>query len=308
MKVLLRAVLILLSITISINTYSQLSVSDGGLDGALLGENLSGENISVTNASVSGDINQSGFFTFIGEELGVNSGVILSTGSIFTAVGPNTDGATSTGIGGPGEPLLTDLASSPTFDAVVLEFDFEVQTDMIEFNYVFLSEEYNEWVNSGFNDVFAFYISGPGIDGEENLAVVPGTTTPVSINTINSGSFWQFYVDNEMAPFAANIEFDGFTTLMKAEKSGLIPCETYTLKLMIADAGDSSYDAAVLLQENSLVQADVSATTNTFSENDIALEGCIEASFTFALEEMLEETTEIPIEISGSAVNGIDYV
>lgn len=96
----------------SISSFSQLVVSDGGLDGALLGGNLSGENITVTNASVSGDINQSGLFTFTGDDMGVNSGVILSTGSIFTAVGPNINGATSSGFGGPGEPLLTDLASS----------------------------------------------------------------------------------------------------------------------------------------------------------------------------------------------------
>jgi len=286
---------------------AQLSVTDAGLDGSLLGSNLAGENIVVTNASVSGDIMQSGTFTFIGDDLGVNSGVILSTGNINFALGPNQSQNTSTGYGGPGNALLTELAESSTHDAVVLQFDFEVQTDMIEFNYVFLSEEYNEFVNTGFNDVFAFYISGPGIDGEENLAVVPGTTTPVSINTINNETFWQFYVDNEYEPFAANIEFDGFTTLMKAQKTGLIPCETYTLKLMIADAGDSAYDAAVLLQENSLIQADVSATANTFSENDIALEGCIEASFTFQLEEALEDDVEIPIEIAGTAINGVDY-
>ena len=69
----------------------------------------------------------------------------------------------------------------------MFEFDFEVQGDNIEFNFIFMSEEYNEYVNTGFNDVFAFYISGPGIVGQQNLAVVPGTTTPVSINTINNG-------------------------------------------------------------------------------------------------------------------------
>ncbi len=307
MKTRLKICSLVILFLISLNVYSQLTVSTAGLDGNMLGSNLSGQNITITNASVTGEVNQSGLFTFVGDDLGVNSGVILSTGDIASAIGPNISDATTTGYGGPGNSLLSDLANSNTQDAVVLQFDFEVQTDMIEFNYVFLSEEYNEYVNSSFNDVFAFYISGPGIVGEENLAVVPGTSSPVSINTINNESFWQFYVDNEFPPYAADIEFDGFTTLMKAKKTGLIPCETYTLKLMIADAGDSAYDAAVLLQENSLVQADVSATTNTFSENNIALEGCIQASFTFQLEESLEDITEIPFQIGGTAINGIDY-
>ncbi|PLW92395.1 MAG: hypothetical protein C0592_11060, partial [Marinilabiliales bacterium] len=286
---------------------AQIVVTGGGLNGTTLAQNLAGSNITVTNATVSGNVNQSGTFTFSGAGLDVNSGVILSTGNIFDAVGPNSSGSTSTGYNGPGNTLLTNLAGQTTRDAVVLQFDFEVQSDEIEFNYIFLSEEYNEWVGSAFNDVFAFYISGPGITGEENLAVVPGTTTPVSINTINDGSFWQYYVDNEDPPFVANIEYDGFTTLMTASKSGLIPCETYTLKLMIADAGDAALDAAVLLQENSLVQANVSATANTFSMNNIALEGCIQASFTFQLDSALSTDSEIPIEIAGTAINGVDY-
>lgn len=221
------------------------------------------------------------------------------------AIGPNSSGSTSTGFGGPGNDLLTDLANSFTNDAVVLEFDFEVQSEKIEFNFNFLSEEYNEWVGSQFNDVFAFFISGPGISGEENLAVVPGTSTPVSVNTINNDSFWQFYHDNQDGN--TNIEFDGFTTLLTAEKDGLIPCETYTLKLMIADAGDDIYDACVLLQENSLKQENISAITSTYIGTDVALEGCIEASFTFELEEALDRDIEIPFLIEGTAVNGVDY-
>ncbi|MFH2143489.1 MAG: choice-of-anchor L domain-containing protein, partial [Bacteroidota bacterium] len=294
------ALLILISITID----AQLTVTSG-YTAQDLGEILAGNNIAVTNSSVTGASLQSGAFQFQGTGLNVNSGVILSTGNVFDAIGPNSSGSTSSGMGGAGNPLLTALAGYNTNDAVVLQFDFEVQSDMIEFKYIFLSEEYNEWVGSGYNDVFAFFISGPGISGEENLAVVPGTTTPVSINTINSGSFWQFYVNNETG--TTNIEFDGFTTLMTAKKEGLIPCETYTLKLMIADGSDAAYDSGVLLQENSLVQANVSATTNTFSANDIALEGCIQASFTFQLDSAMVDDVNISIGIGGTAINGVDY-
>lgn len=295
--------LMLLVIT-SLSSFAQLSVSNG-YTATELGNILAGDNIEIMNASVTGDALQYGAFTFQGEGLDVNSGVILSSGNIFDAVGPNYNGGTSTAFGGPGNPLLSQLAGGQTNDAVVLEFQFDVQSDEIEFNFIFFSEEYNEWVGSGFNDVFAFYISGPGIDGEENLAVVPGTTVPVSINTINSGSFWQFYVDNTFGEY--NVEYDGFTTLMTARKDGLQSCQTYTLKLMIADTGDEIYDAGVMLQENSLVQANVSASSSTYSDNNVALEGCIEADFTFQLTETVDYDVEIPLEFSGTALNGVDY-
>lgn len=307
MKKIINTFIIILVLAFSHQVQAQLVVTGGALNGTNLAQNLAGNNITVTNATVSGNANQSGTFTFSGAGLNVNSGVIMSTGSIFEAIGPNSSGSTSTVFNGPGNTLLSNLSGQTTKDAVVLQFDFEVQSEDIEFNYIFLSEEYNEWVGTSFNDVFAFYISGPGIVGEENLAVVPGTTTPVSINTINSGSFWQYYVDNENAPYAADIEYDGFTTLMTASKSGLIPCETYTLKLMIADAGDAALDAAVLLQENSLVQSNVSATSYTYSSNNTALEGCIQASFTFEIDSALSQSTSIPIQIGGSATNGVDY-
>lgn len=307
MKKIISTFIIISALAFFHQAQAQLVVTGGALNGTNLAQNLAGNNITVTNASVSGNASQSGTFTFSGAGLNVNSGVIMSTGSIFDAVGPNTNGSTSTVFNGPGNTLLSNLSGQTTRDAVVLQFDFEVQSEDIEFNYIFLSEEYNEWVGSSFNDVFAFYISGPGIVGEENLAVVPGTTTPVSINTINSSSFWQYYVDNESAPFTSNIEYDGFTTLMTASKSGLIPCETYTLKLMIADAGDAALDAAVLLQENSLVQSNVSATSYTYSSNNTALEGCIQASFTFEIDSALSQNTSIPIQIGGSATNGVDY-
>jgi subtilisin-like proprotein convertase family protein len=297
-------ILVHLLIFFHLSGFSQLTVNNG-LTGQQLADMLAGENITATNVSITGNSLQYGSFTFAGTGLDVQSGVILSTGIINDAIGPNNSDNTSHGFNGPGNELLSQLAESPTFDAVVLEFSFEVQTDRIEFNFNFLSEEYNEYVGSQFNDVFAFFISGPGITGEENLAVIPGTTIPVSVNTINNQEFWQFYHDNTNGN--TNIEFDGFTTLLKAEKSGLIPCETYTLKFMLADAGDPIYDAGVLLQENSLVQASVSGSASTYSENNVALEGCIDANFIFELDQAVDHATYIPLQFGGNAVNGVDY-
>lgn len=284
---------------------SQLTVNNG-FTAQQLGDNLAGSNVNVNNATISAaSPDQFGQFQFNGTGLGLNSGVILSTGNIFDAPGPNTQQGMGTGYGGLGDPDLNTLAGFNTNDAVVFEFDFEVQSDEIEFDFIFLSEEYNEWVNSGFNDVFAFYISGPGITGQQNLAIVPGTTTPVSINTINNNSFWQYYVDNTAG--AVDIEFDGFTTVMKAKMDSLQECGVYTLSLRIADGSDDILDAAVLLGENSLVQANVSAQTNTVNADGIALEGCIQASFTFEIDSIQGTDITIPYGIGGSATNGVDY-
>lgn len=292
---------------VTVVTYGQLSVQKG-FTAQQLGNNLAGANINIINPTIVGDTSQYGLFNFTGTGLGLSSGVILSTGDINDAVGPNSNPSTSTSYGLPGDPDLTALAGFGTEDAVVFEFEFEVQGDELEFNFVFLSEEYNEFVNSGFNDVFAFYISGPGIVGQENLAVVPGTTTPVTINSINNGSFFQFYNDNDAAiPNQVNVEFDGFTTLMKARRTNLMPCGVYKLSLRIADGSDDRLDSGVLLQENSLVSNSIAVNSTTVSTDTTALEGCIPATFTFNLGATASTDLNIPIRLGGTALNGVDY-
>lgn len=292
---------------VTVVTYAQLAVQKG-FTAQQLGNNLAGANINIINPTIVGDTSQYGLFNFTGTGLGLSSGVILSTGDIDNAVGPNSSLSTSTSYGLPGDPDLTALAGFGTEDAVVFEFEFEVQGDELEFNFVFLSEEYNEFVNTGFNDVFAFYISGPGIVGQENLAVVPGTTTPVTINSINNGSFFQFYNDNDAAVTnQVNVEFDGFTTLMKARKTNLTPCSVYKLSLRIADGSDDRLDSGVLLQENSLVSNSIAVNSATVSADTTALEGCIPARFTFNLGATASTDLNIPIRLGGTALNGVDY-
>jgi subtilisin-like proprotein convertase family protein len=284
--------------------FSQLTVTQNA-SAQQLGNNIAGSNITVTNATATGDPAQFGTFDFTGSQLGIGTGIILSSGNVIEAEGPNSSNGTTGNFGGPGDPDLSILSGNDTYDAAVLEFDFQVQGDEVEFNFVFLSEEYNEYVNTGFNDVFAFYISGPGIPTPENLAVLPGTTTPITINNINNGLNSQYFVDNENGN--VNIEFDGFTTPLKAVKAGLTPCATYTLSLRIADASDHVLDAAVLFEENSLIQPNLSASSYTFSSNNTALEGCYDASFTFLLDQVSTEDLIIPLLFGGTAVNGVDY-
>lgn len=295
---------VLITLTVGLQLSAQLTVQNG-LTATQLGNNLAGSNVSVTNASITGTALQYGTFHYTGPGFPLTSGVVLSTGSIFDCHGPNDQSGMGTDMGGAGHTLLTNIAGVQTYDAVQFKFDFEVQSDQIEFQYIFASEEYNEYVGSSYNDVFAFFISGPGITGMQNIALVPNTTVPVAINNINLGSYWQYYHNNDNGN--TNIQFDGYTTVLTAKKTGLIPCQTYTLTLAIADAGDGIFDSGVFLQENSLIQGTVSATANTYSSNNTALEGCINANFTFQLDSAITVNTVIPIGIGGTAINGVDY-
>ncbi|MDI9534610.1 MAG: choice-of-anchor L domain-containing protein, partial [Bacteroidota bacterium] len=152
--------------------------------------------------------------------LDFSSGVILSSGRVTDAPGPNTSGSTSTSFGGAGDPQLNSLIPGyTTRDAAVLEFDFVPASDMLEFQYVFASEEYPEYAppnTSTYNDVFGFFISGgPENYNNVNVALIPGTVTPVSINNVNAVTNSQYYVNNQGG---ANIEYDAYTTTFTASK------------------------------------------------------------------------------------------
>lgn len=289
-------------------TFAQLTVQDS-IAGQQLVNLLAGPEINVFNAVLFDTTkNQSGTFQYIGNDLGgINSGIILATGDINYALGPNTSRATS----GPAnysipyyDSLLSTLADTTIYDYVTLEFEFEAPSDVVEFNYIFLSEEYNE-VFSLFNDAFSFTISGPGIVGEENIAILPNTGAPITIKTVNLYTNWQYFNDNDTGRI--NIEYDGFTSLLTARKTGLQPCQVYKISLRIADGGDRIYDSAVMLQANSLKANSITAVSSTYSTDTTALEGCIPARYTFDLGYTAVQDINIPIRLEGTALNGIDY-
>ena len=176
-------------------------------DGEALRNSLLGSGFTaVGNATLIGSDVSAGFFTNGFNTIGIESGIILTTGDANFAEGPNTDDF-STGIAsGIGDVDLDvefglDLLppSSRTQDTTSLEFTFNMTSDDLLFNFVFASEEYNELVQSGFNDVFAFFVDGV------NVALIPGTSTPVSINTVNGGNPFgtnasnpQFFLNNDI--------------------------------------------------------------------------------------------------------------
>jgi subtilisin-like proprotein convertase family protein len=306
MKLLLKSFCFFLLFSFPFIGNSQIAVT-GGLNAQQLAEILAGSNITVSNAVITGPAAGYGSFASTsGFEF--NSGVILSNGFITNAVGPNNDPNTSDNLGGAGTAEMNALGGANSYDVSTLEFDFIVQSTAIQFSYVFASEEYPEFAppnNPSFNDVFAFYISGPGIAGQENVALIPSTSTPVSINTVNAVTNSQYYVDNIGGQ---QIQFDGYTTDLIATRGGLTPCSTYHIRLVLADIQTSNRNSAVFLKENSFVQENVlGAETQTINADGIALEGCVEGSFAFEFTDVSTQDRTITFTIGGTAVNGVDY-
>lgn len=143
---------------------------------------LLGSGVQVSNVRYSGADRAAGTFSGGRDAVGFDAGVILGTGAVADIAGPNNSDDTSGELGEPGDVDLDQVTAEDTFDATVLEFDFVPATEAIKFQYVFGSEEYNEYVNDAFDDVFAFLVNG------RNHALLPDGQRPVSINNVNGGN------------------------------------------------------------------------------------------------------------------------
>lgn len=239
---------------------------------------LFGPGVSVSNLSYTGPSFSIGSFmdtTTVyasAGDFGIDQGILLTTGSIYDAPGPNDNSSTSTYLGLPGDADLNALIPGYfTYDAAVIEFDFTPMTDtLIACNFIFASEEYLEWVNSSFNDVFGFFISGPGFMGLQNLATIQNidslgnvTEVPISVNSINDLTNSSYFVYNQ----GDMTEYDGFTTPIQLTHT-ITPGQPYHFKIAVADAGDGILDAAVFLEAGSFLSyASVPVTNFTFAVN-----------------------------------------
>ena len=238
-----------------------------GLTPTQLAQSLVGPGVSVSNANFTGGAASTGSFTFADPTVvGFTQGIVLSSGSAADVVGPNLADWTSTDFGGAGDADLTALSGFPTFDAAVLEFDFTPTANQVVFQYAFASDEYPEWVNTGFNDVFAFYVNGTNYAVVRQVAGDPGAPfVPVAVNNINNGNpldpsfvpmrpdlFRANYFDVNGGPSAIDLEQDGITSVLTFQ-APVIPGVPNHMKLAIADASDGIYDSAVFIQAGSLV-------------------------------------------------------
>jgi gliding motility-associated-like protein len=301
--------------------------------GASLAQIITGNGVTISNVNLNCPDGAAGSFTCTSCSLNMDSGIVLTNGLAQSIEGPNDATIASYGWGTPGDDSLAAYINQPDnelFDACALTFDIVAPSDSIQFKYIFGSEEYPEFVCSTYNDAFAFFISGPGITGEQNMALIPGTNIPVRINSVNSGTvgnfggtctgagqsraYSQYYVNNgdgTQAPYDAStyyIRYNGFTTTLTASMGGLTPCSTYHLKLVIADVGNDGYDSGVFIEANSLSSNQITFDTSHASLTpDSAIRGCADGIINLNFSKPVSQATTVNYTIGGTAVNGADY-
>jgi gliding motility-associated-like protein len=293
----------------------------------LVGSGVTVSNITFNGSLVEAAHSQESCGQFGGSSsIGLSNGVLMGTGYAYAAKGPNTAGGYtlgSTTLGFGGDPDLDAIATAPINDKNIIEFDFIPQGDSIKFRYVFASEEYPEYVCSTFNDVFGFFLTGTnpagGMYTAQNLALIPGTSLPVAINTVNPGvpgsssgggsctslSYSMYYLDNTGG---TTIQYDGYTVLLEVKAA--VNCgETYHIKLAIADAGDAAFDSGVFLEAGSFSSDGVTVDLITTSGTSTIMEGCLQGgTYSFTRPPSTDgDTLILTVDVSGSAINGVDY-
>lgn len=311
--------------------FAQIDVADNQTALALV-QQLTGTGVTVLNPVLTCPGVANGIFKLQlngTTNLGIDTGIVLTSGRAMTVGGQQgVNGAQTTA--GPGwasgggtvEPDLSSLVTQSLHDVCKLEFDFVPAGDSIKFDYVFASTEYQGFSCSIYNDVFGFFISGPGFTTTYNMAVIPGTDIPITVNTTTGvpanpgplctqygpGSpFSQYYVNNTGG---TSITYQGFTHIFTA-KAGVSACDTYHLKLAISDCSDPSLDSGVFLKAGSLTSTAI--TVKTFGGAGLetpftnTVRGCPPGVVRIGRNGNLSQPVTIPLSFSGTAVNGSDY-
>jgi gliding motility-associated-like protein len=332
MSYLLRLIFFLFIFPIS-QLVAQIVIDENITPQQLVEDILVGQGLDVFNIQFNSPQTRYGYFDSSNSNVGIEDGLVMSTRNVQIATcGPEVDGS------GPGsDPDLAQIVSSNLNDVTILEFDFIPQGNEISFNYVFASTEYSSWVCTQYNDVFGFFISGPGINGPFsnngiNIAVLPDGT-PVTIGNVNNGSpvgvpctepstgatcpcNSEYFVDNGGGSFPPNsppnVCFGGFTVPLTAYAE--VQCgEVYHMKLAIANVIDGSLQSAVFLEGGSLtstgIAVDVSAIGTIYYgeeyDGEVIIEGCTDATVTITNQS--DEDAFIEFIFEGSAVNGVHF-
>ncbi len=288
---------------------------------------LVGSGVTATNITVNGSAANAGtvqasatYFNQNGTTFPIYDGVLLTTGRGTVAIGPNNQAGADDNSGtlSVNDADMDAIAAADVENGIVVEFDFVATGNQLEFKYIFGSEEYPEFAppnSSAFNDVFGFFLSGPGIsgpyaNGAVNIATIPGTTTPVSINNVNAITNNTYYVNNAAGlAYGTAIQYDGTTITMTAF-SELICGETYHIKLGIANVGDEGWDSGVFLEAGSFTTNPVQFSFSTFTNDNTIYEGCNQTGeliFTRAGCGNENDTLVAYITYGGTAINGVDY-
>ncbi|MBK7690029.1 MAG: SprB repeat-containing protein [Bacteroidetes bacterium] len=286
-------------------------------------DRLVGPGVTYSNPTLTCPTNASGKFdSAILTTIAMDSGIVLTCGSalntnqpasFFTSLSHNTTG---------GDANLQAAATGTIHDLCKLEFDFVPIGDTVKFYYRFGSEEYTNYTCSNFNDIFSFFISGPGYGAPTNVALIPGTNCPVSINTVNGsnanpcgGVFAPcappnnaLYINNT---FGTSIVYDGLTQKILA-RAAVTPCSTYHMKFAIADVYDNVLDSGVFLEAGSFVSeaatiSSVVSTNNLPAANPFAIEGCNASTITVSRPNPKPYAQTVNFSYGGTATNGVDF-
>jgi gliding motility-associated-like protein len=333
MKSFLSYVLFIVAFFSSASTSAQLNVVPNQTANQLV-DRLVGTGVVYSNPVLTCSSDASGKFdNGLTTSISMDSGIVLTTGTSNTTylfgspldIGVNLSAAyfaSTDNFFYTTDADLSAAATGTTYDMCKLEFDFVPIGDTIEFNYRFGSEEYTTYSCSNFNDIFAFFISGPGYAVPTNVALIPGTFCPVSINTINyktnnpcgnvqapcAPPFNSLYVDNILSP---TISYDGLTVKLKAQ-APVTPCSTYHMKFAIADVFDGILDSGVFLEAGSFVSeaatvSAISSTNNLGGSTPFTIEGCQSSVVTIKRPNPKPTPQLVALTYSGTATPGIDY-
>ncbi len=294
-----------------------------------------GDGVEVLNVTYQGSNNAVGLFTNGQTAVGMQRGIVMTTGRAVTqglSFGVAEPGSVQASVDNMSTAMDPDLLAiaggEEIYNVSKYIITFIPISDTLRFRYAFASEEYPEFVCSEFNDIFGFFISGPGINGPFqnnaiNIARIPGTNLPVTINNVNPGqvgaagelinclpprgslSYSQYYNNNNGSN--ALPVYDGITDVFTAEAI-VQPCQIYTIKLVICDVADGVYDSGVFLEAKSFGTGSLDVNVSTLSLDGSVAEGCAAGSLTFSLPNPVESAYYIDYNLLGTAINGVDYL
>ena len=297
-------------------------------------QHLKGNGVYITNVkfnNVQGNITfpQIGTFNSNGfPHLQMDQGVVLTTGNVSLAPGPNNNGGATAAVTSHYTDPMTQMAalvSNPLTSCATIDFDFVSISPFVTLNYCFGSEEYDEYVWSSFNDVFAFFVTGPDPTSPthqsmtKNIAIIPHTISAahpngiaVAINTVNGKTeaenpsaghyhYSEFYVHND---FPTGVQYDAFTQKLSANAT-LLPCEQYHMHISICNVSDKNLDSGVFLEESSFNSP--SADVNLSQRVPDTIERSQSVEFPLTLANTYYNFGRVVVGFGGTAVVGEDY-
>lgn len=291
----------------------------------LIEQVLLGEGVEILDIQYEGADKAVGYFNNGTSAMGLEEGIVLTTGVAVSGIAEygitepgsieasanNSSTATDVDI-----DMLAD--GQDVFNLTKYTITFRPSADMMSFRYVFASEEYPEFGCTDYNDIFGFFISGPGISGPfenngQNIALIPGTQQVVAINNVHPQNpsnpnctpvFEEYFNDNDgSSDFPV---YDGYLDIFTAETE-VMPCEVYTIKLVIADITDAQRDSGVFFEAKSFNSKGVEVSAQSQAIDGSVVETCTQGEFIISVQEPASADIVIDYNMIGDALNGTDY-